>query len=849
MKKLFKAFLSIRSRIWIALAMLALSTMLVGLFAWVSLDRANEELDSLHQQTLSEVAQALSISKRSADLATSAPFLLNLSSNYRINREGKALVETLDKISIEWAKNQQRTKEELLSGGIALSLTNMRSAIHDLINASATLDSVLETVNTTNNKLSSLQNIFARRMQTQSLQREERLNWLALQSMANQALGAGFAGNLLGVGEYQRNFITQRNMLEAAILTPEQGQKLREIYMIASGETGVFELRRKELSLNLAAQNALFHISYNAGLISDFAGQFTRKAEVLLSTKRKATSSSINFAKSLIIAVGLLSIALALTSALYVSNYVTNNISKVANAMKQLAAGDRKLELPNSNKREDEIGDLFRSFRVFRANALRLDRSNHQLSRRNQLFEKIYNNISDGVAVTDKHGNLNAANPVFQNLITASDIGENKNIFALFKATEFSNAVSISISNIKNSFKGFHEVETSDGLVFEIRITRLPDEGIVWLFTDATERKKVDERLNEIRRIESLAKMTGEVAHDFANILSTISSNIYLLETGDTSKRTTAINQRISNAVEIGTSLTQRLLAFAKKQHLSPEITELNALVEGLIDLISIGLRDEVSLSAVYFKDELFIKVDPGQLESAILNLCLNSNYAIVKNGKIKISIFAESPGVATIEVSDDGVGMDDKTSKQAMEPFFSNRQDGHGTGLGLSMVYGFIKQSGGDIQIDSKPKFGTVIKLLLPTVNGDEDNKAGGLKGTALIVEDDEIALMATKNHLERLGLTVVTSNTFHSGMEHLNSNKSFDLIVTDLQLDNGNDGWRIAEKALAASDTTKVLIVSGKLPHTHPLIRANPDRLQSYAKPTNTKNFEDAVNSIFGK
>jgi signal transduction histidine kinase/CheY-like chemotaxis protein len=844
MKNLLKLVGSIRSRIWIALALLAIATMLMGSLAWVSLDRANAELDNLHRQTLSEVAQALSISKKSADLATSAPFLLNLSSNYRIKEEGEALVKTLDKLNLDWSKGRQSTQDETLSDGIALSLTNMRTAIYNLIDASAALDTVLEAVIITNNKLTNHQGIFSQKMQKPDIIPKVRLNWLGLQSMANQALGAGFAGNLLGVGEYQRNFIAQRKVLLGAELNSEQQPRMEDIYQIASGPVGIFELRRKELSLNLEAQNALFHISYNAGLISDFAGNFAEKTETFLSTKRLATSTSISFAKSLILLFGLLSIAIALTSALYVSNYVTNNISRVANAMKLLAAGDRKLKLQNGIGRDDEIGDLFRSFRVFRANALRLDRSNNQLVRRNQLFEKVYNNISDGVVITDEQGNVQTANPTFMDLISPDIISKNKDIFELFKSTKFANV--ITASSINNDVKGFHEFEAPDGQILEIRITHLPDGGNVWLFTEATERKKIDARLNDIRRIESLAKMTGEVAHDFGNILTTISSNMYLMENSNSEAKTKSTYQRVTNAIEIGTSLTQRLLAFAKKQHLSPETVELNSLVEGLVDLIDIGLKDGVTVNVLYSTESLFVDVDPGQLESAILNLCLNSNQAINHAGKIGIHIYSTSPGVATVEVSDDGSGMDEDTKKHALEPFFTNRKDGEGTGLGLSMVYGFIKQTGGDIQIESTLQLGTSIKLSLPTTTKGEAVSGDQSKGTALLIEDDKDSLEKTMNDLKSNGLSVLALDNFQDGIEELNDNHQFDIVVTDLHLDSGHDGWKIVARALNSNEHSSVIVISGKLPLHHPFMVTHPTRVNCLSKPYEKKKFKELVQNI---
>lgn len=839
------AFNSIRGRMWAALALLALATMLVGGVAWFTLDKADSDLNNLHRQTLSEVAKALSLSKRSTDLATTAPYLLNLTSTYRINQEGRTLAANLEDVRMDWAQSiKQAPTIPHSQTKIMLSLDAMKSAILDLVTSSEKLDTFLQRVNVTNTQLGVLRNVFSTKMRLFETTQESRLNWLALQSMANHALGAGFAGNLLGVGEYHRNLVEQQRAIESVNLTQEQQQYLEQITLLSFGVDGIFELRRRELSFNLAAQNALFHIRYNAGLISDLAGALASNAEVFLSEKRSETSSSIAFAKTLIVFVGVASVAVALTSALYVSGYVTKNISLVSNAMKRLASGDRKSELHRQVLKRDEIGDLFRSFRVFRANALRLDRSNDQLNRRNALFEKVFNNISDGVAITDEDGKLNAYNPNFETLIlAATKSNELANISQILESSKFNDAARE--QKLSAQFWGFVELQAEDGQIVEVRVTRLPDEGRVWLFSDATERKKMDERISEIRRIESLGKVTGEVAHDFGNILSTISSNLYLME-NKSAMNAKQIRERISNAVEIGTSLTQRLLAFARKQQLTPELTEINSLVEGLTDLISVGLKRDVVLKTSLPDEPIHLRVDPGQLESAILNLCLNSNQAIERKGEITITVRSAPPQVVILEVHDNGGGMDNVTRLHAKEPFFTKRHDGDGTGLGLSMVYGFIKQTGGDMQIESEEGIGTTVRLVLPT---NADLSEIELKRTdkrALVVEDDPIALVHSANILKKLGYSVETSNTFENGMNKLKSNHDFDLILTDLQLDNGGSGWDITERALDISNDTQIIVVSGRLPETHAFLEQHQHRVSGIPKPIAAGDVEATLSKL---
>src|SRR5690606_33686293 len=154
-----------------------------------------------------------------------------------------------------------------------------------------------------------------------------------------------------------------------------------------------------------------------------------------------------------------------------------------------------------------------------------------------------------------------------------------------------------------------------------------PEGGAVYLFTEVTERRLVDERLAEIRRVETLGKVTGEVAHDFGNILSTISGNLHLLETAEP-ETTARLLARIEDAVDLGVTLTERLLAFARKQHLEPQKTDIADLMRAMTDLLEIALPETAELEVVTPEGPIFAMIDPGQLESAILNLCVNASQA-----------------------------------------------------------------------------------------------------------------------------------------------------------------------------------------------------------------------------
>ena len=237
---------------------------------------------------------------------------------------------------------------------------------------------------------------------------DERRIWLALQGMANELVGAGRAENLMGVGEHRRNYQHMRRAFSRLDAQNPQSDLYQELHRISAGETGLFEVRRRELSRRLESQNALFRIQYNASTISDLAAQFAGNAEEFLSQERLKTATSIDLAKAVILVAGLVSVTVALLAAIFVSGYVTGNIKAISDAMLRLAQGDRSTQLRRKPVANDEIGKLHHSFRVFRANALRLDRSNRQLHQKNALFEKMFANISEGLAITSDTGHLTA---------------------------------------------------------------------------------------------------------------------------------------------------------------------------------------------------------------------------------------------------------------------------------------------------------------------------------------------------------------------------------------------------------------------------------------------------------
>ena len=259
-----------------------------------------------------------------------------------------------------------------------------------------------------------------------------------------------------------------------------------------------------------------------------------------------------------------------------------------------------------------------------------------------------------------------------------------------------------------------------------------PDLGpaAISIHSDITDRKKLEVQMQNIRRLEALGQLTGGVAHDFNNLLSIINGNADLLgmKAGTDEDIKTRVNS-IKQAVDRGSSLTQRLLAFSRNQPLAPVLADIDDLVEGLALMLHRTLGDDIELDVKVPSDTWTAEIDTHQLEDALLNLAINARDAMPDGGKLMIEIENvtledTSEGIpgnvppgdyVKLSVRDDGTGMSEETLEKAMEPFFTTKEVGRGSGLGLSMVYGFAKQSNGHLEVRSEVGNGTTVIIYLP--------------------------------------------------------------------------------------------------------------------------------------
>jgi signal transduction histidine kinase len=345
------------------------------------------------------------------------------------------------------------------------------------------------------------------------------------------------------------------------------------------------------------------------------------------------------------------------------------------------------------------------------------------------------------------------------------------------------------------------------------------------------EREAALAQLHEMQKLETLGQLTGGVAHDFNNVLMAILGNLEILRKHI--PRDPRLERLIDGAIqgaERGATLTHRLLAFARRQELKPRSVRVPALVESIFEMLQRSLGPNIRIVTEFEQAMPPIRVDPNQLELALLNLALNARDAMPTGGRLTISARRErveggqiadlAPGdYVCIAEHDTGHGMDEATLKRAIEPFFTTKGAGRGTGLGLSMVDGLVAQSGGAMRIDSRPGEGTVVQLFLPVSEETEAEQPEPVEPTrvrtarsyrVLVVDDDPAVATGTVAMLEDLGHAAIESGSGEEALRLLENDPDIEIVITDHAMP-GMTGTELAERVRQTWPDLPVAITTG--------------------------------------
>ena len=358
---------------------------------------------------------------------------------------------------------------------------------------------------------------------------------------------------------------------------------------------------------------------------------------------------------------------------------------------------------------------------------------------------------------------------------------------------------------------------------------------------DLSDRKHVEaalreseRRLAQAQKMEAVGQLTGGIAHDFNNLLLVITGNLELLETRVDGDNARALLKEAQDAAALGSQLTEQLLTFARQRQLDPHVVCLNDLVIGVADMLRRTLGEQISLSTSLTPDLWETCADPCQFQSAIVNLAVNARDAMPKGGRLivetrNVTVEADQLGAdpelkcgnyVQLSVSDTGMGMPPEVRDRVFEPFFTTKEKGRGTGLGLAMVYGFVKQMGGHVTIYSEVGHGTTVNLYLPRADAPpvERQASQGVatpdprsRQVILVVEDDERVRQLTVTRLKMIGHDVIEARDGSEALNLLQSGAHVDLVFTDMIMPGGLSGRDVAHKARDLKPGIKVLLTTG--------------------------------------
>jgi PAS domain S-box-containing protein len=472
---------------------------------------------------------------------------------------------------------------------------------------------------------------------------------------------------------------------------------------------------------------------------------------------------------------------------------------------------------------------------------------------RRRIAEILHNTITsmvDAVLVADQHANILLSNPAAERLLaittgmTKAEWTTSQDVFMDDGTTPMPAEARPLMRAIRGEWFENYElvVRNRDGLPHFILVSHggpihrnAQDEtGALVVYRDVTEAKETARQLLQSQKMEALGQLTGGIAHDFNNILTVITGTIEIMSEGVVDRpELAAIAKMIDDAAGRGAELTRHLVAFSRRQPLEPRETNVNEIIVEAGRLLRPTLGESIEIDAILADDVSLTLIDPSQLATALLNLAINSRDAMAHGGKLmletaNVDLDENYAGVnadvqpgryVMIAVSDTGTGIPSNIVDKVFDPFFTTKDVGKGSGLGLSMVYGFVKQSGGHIKIYSEEGHGTTIKIYFPCVTGAapelfETATAEPIRGgseTILVVEDDMLVRNYVVSRLQALGYTTIAATNAAEAFVHIDSGAKIDLLFTDVVMPGPMNGRQLADAAVAHRPELRVLFTSG--------------------------------------
>lgn len=612
------------------------------------------------------------------------------------------------------------------------------------------------------------------------------------------------------------------------------------------GARSVFAVRREFLSSEAQTGYLVTLLRGHADHLSGKSARYVERLRLIASERSDKVRKVAVSSQSGLLLLAVAGVAVALLGVAYASR-ILHKLQAMTRVMTRLAKGITSDRMPSTH-RPDEIGELARAFEVFRTNLIEKEQLTQGLESQRRLQESVLNSMNDGVSVHDTHGSLIAWNPTFATLlgIDPSVLHAGLSLATLRQAMhQPARWRQVSRETATRTSDGARiaasaELHLRDQRTLEFHCQPLPDGGWVAVCRDLTSRRAVEAELRQAQKMDVLGQLTGGVAHDFNNFLVAILGNLeLLLPRLDGQQDAQTMAERARRAAERASRLTRRLLAFARRQPLQAERVSVRAMLAEMLDLVEYSAGQRVAVVLEPAAEPMWVNVDRGQLENAVLNLALNSAAAMPGGGTLTLAARREpaadgvaAPHAIVLSVIDTGCGIAPVLLDKVIEPFFTTKAAGEGSGLGLSSVYGFARQSGGDLQIHSEVGQGTRVELWLPESAPPERRGAPAVTAAApvarqagarvLVVDDDPEVRDTALSQFAALGARADAVATGDAALRWLAEHGPVTLVLSDISLGAGGSGIAFAARLAERWPAQRVVLTSGLPPEIH---QTHPD------------------------
>jgi signal transduction histidine kinase len=811
----------LRTRLMGAFMALLAGAIALTAVGWWGMQRTQRELQAYETEVLPQIANALEVAERINRLAATAPNMADSRTPAALEANAGVARSLLDEIRQRSSLVDARGQ---LAGRIAPLLARGEGDIVRLTEVAQTRQQLRERLRAQLERLDQLGS---------ALKPSARESDALLAQLWSSLVLAANSSSALTLGRVEAD--AESLMLAAqrrgafAARSPAFAEAFERL---ALGEDSVLALRRRLIDLDERADSLVALTRSNADRLTDIVSAHVDQLRGVTQTRSALVRAALTSGQTGLLLLTLVCGLIALGSAAYVHRLVAQ-VENITGVMSRLAGGDTGQPTPATHRR-DEIGALARSFEVFRDHLLARMRLVGELRAQGELLAAVHNSMNDGLAVFDRERRLRLWNPALERLLALHGLqlgpGDPPQRLlpqlpegARWRIPGQAELQPFASDTLPPFAEQAHvELLLPGQRIYDVRSQAMPDGGFVSLVTDLTERRAIETQLQHALRLDMLGRLTGGVAHDFHNHLGTIVGNLGLLlgQPGlDEAGR--AQLARALRAAERATALTRRLLAFARRQPLQAEWVAVDSMVEEMADLIEYSAGAEVHVTLDLRSDDAAVFLDRGQLENALLNLVINSAAAMPSGGELALRTRRPRSLVGddvrhevVIQVADTGCGIPEALLDKVFEPFFTTKhgsgEAGEGSGLGLSIVHGFVHQSGGRVELASQLGRGTTVTLsfpvadmrlsnetpalITPTVPAALEAPQPGLR--VLLVDDDEPFRTTVGEMLRRLGCEVEVCASPEQALQALQRALP-QALLSDVRLAAGADGRAFAREA----------------------------------------------------